>query len=103
LISKIFHRISLLGCDLTGDGRTRSFSAGNITLDLSAVGSESRLPKTDEGYEMLPLPRPTIGDLSEAYRPGTAYTSKNKKNEATIYSSELNYEETIAIDDIMNV
>lgn len=97
-----FTAAELTGYDLTGDGANEIIFCGlHGASTFPPSGSEIAVfTKTDNGYEMLPLPRPNEWEDGQAYMTGYRVYIKNiDENKVTLYSTALNYEETVTVED----
>ncbi len=97
-----FTAIELMGYDLTGDGVNEIIYCGlHGASTFPPSGSEMAVfTKTGKGYERMSLPRPKEWGASEEYMTGYDVHIKNiEGNKVTLYSTELNYEETVDVQD----
>lgn len=97
-----FTAIELIGYDLTGDGVNEIIYCGlHGASTFPPSGSEMAVfTKTGKGYERMSLPRPREWGTSEENMTGYDVHIKNiEGDKVTLYSTELNYEETVDVQD----
>lgn len=96
--------IYLIGKDLTGDGINEIIFVGRHEASTipDSSGVSGVYHKTENGYELMPLPRPDDWDKENKYEKYdfgySAYKKSMKDNKVTIYSPKLDYKHTLIID-----